>query len=402
MTAPRGSKRANGEGTVYLDKARSKPGAKVWRAVVVGPDGRRRSERVTGSKADGFALRDRLRREVEATGTGPRRPPGGRQAWTVGTWLAYWRESVAGGRKGRHGTGLSKKTLGREAWGAGEITKELGSHSLRTLAAEDVEQFLAARARGIGCERRPWSEASCRDVRNLLARALDEAIERGHAPAPNKARAVKHMPAHAAPAEERFSLSAVEAQSLYHAARRRGDGPSLVVALQLATGLRPGEAMSLQWGRVDLSGAHTLRIDKAHAKTPNSIRTLHLPGPALVVLRDALRSVELRARDPLSYVFPGALRAAHVTERALIETLEDLCSDLAITVDTDTPRPPHPHEMRHTFASLLLDQDVPPQKVAGILGDDLATVLRTYAHRIRPVAGESEAVHVAALFGAAV
>lgn len=402
MTARRGPKRANGEGTVYKDRARSRPGATVWRATVVGPDGRRRSERVTGSKREAFGVRDRLRAEVEATGTGTRPPRGGRQAWTVGTWLEYWRRTVAG-REGRHGDGLSTSSLRREAWAAGEITRALGARSLRTLAAEDVEGFLADRAAGIGCERRKWSAASCRDVRNLLARALDEAINRGHAPAPNKARVVKHMPGHAAKAERRFSLTADQAARLYQAARKDGTGPALVLALQLATGLRPGEAFRLQWGRVVLSGdAPTLSIDKAHAKTPNSIRALHLPPPALAVLRDALRVAELRARDPRAYVFPGAVRSPHVTERALIETLEALCTDLKITVDPDNPRPPHPHEMRHTFASLLLDQDVTPQKVADILGDELATVLRTYAHKIRAVHGAGEAVHVTALFGEAV
>ena len=63
---------------------------------------------------------------------------------------------------------------------------------------------------------------------------------------------------------------------------------------------------------------------------------------------------------------------------------------------------PHPHELRHTYASLLLDQDVSPQKVADILGDKVETVLRVYRHRIRQVAGGTEAVHVAALYGEAV
>ena len=394
----RAAKRANGEGSVYKDRARSRPGAQVWRVSVVGPDGRRRTERITtGDRREALALRDRLRLEVEATGTGARPPRGGRKAWTVGTWLAYWRASVVGGREGRHGTGLAPNSLRREAWAAGEITRALGSLSLRTLCAEDVEAFLADRAAGIGTARRPWSAASCRDVRNLLARALDEAIERGHAPAPNKARVVKNMPAHARAAEGRFSLSADQAQRLYRAAREDGSSAALVLALQLTTGMRPGEASAMQWGRVDLTG-QTLRIDKA--KTPTGARSLHLSGPALAVLRDALRTAELLARDPVAYVFP-AVKAPHVHPRLLIETLRALCAAEKISVDSEHPRPPHPHELRHTFASLLLDQDVPPVKVADILGDKLETVLRVYAHKIRPVAGAGEAVHVAALYGEA-
>jgi integrase len=398
MTARRGPKHANGEGTVYRDRARERPGGpRVWRIAVTAPDGRRRTGRHTGTKREAFEVRDRLRREVEATGTGTRPPRGGRHAWTVGTWLSYWQAENAG-RSGLHGDGLSKSSVRREAWAAGEITKALGSRSLRTLAAEDVWSFLADRAAGIGTERRPWSQASCRTVRNLLARALDDAIERGHAPAPNKARVVKHMPDHAAKAEARFSLTAAEAQRLYHAARRDGDPAALVIALQLSTGMRPGEVMGLTWGRVEMGDVQTLRIDRA--KTPTGKRTLHLSAPALAVLRDALRAAELRARDPEAYVFP-AVKAPHVHERALIEALEDLAAGEEITVDPDNPRPPHPHELRHTFASLLLDQDVSPQKVADILGDKVETVLRVYAHKIKAVAGEAEAVHVAALYGEA-
>ena len=403
MTARKATKRANGEGTVYEDRERSRPEARVWRVVVVGPDGRRRSQRVRGSKRAAFDVRDRLRTEAAATATasGLPRPPRGGRTWTVETWLDYWKSTVVAGREGIHGTGLSRSSLRREAWAAGEITRGLGSRPLRSLSVEDVETFLTDRAAGIGVSRRAWKAESCKDVRNLLARAYDAAMKRGHAPAPNPAREAFDggTPGNAVAAEAQFSLTEDQAQRLYRAAREDGTAPALVLALQLATGMRPGEASRLQWGRVDFD-ARTLHV--AAAKTPDGIRTIHLAPPAVVVLRDALRVAELRARDPEAYVFPGAVRSPHVTPRALIETLERLCGELSVMVDGDAPRLPHPHELRHTFASLLIDAGVPPQRVAGIMGDKVETVLRVYAHKLRAVAGEAEAVHVAALYGEAV
>ena len=399
MTTRKTRKRGNGEGTVYEDKARSRPDRRVWRISVSLPDGRRRSERYVGPKREALKVRDRLQTEAEATGTGPRAPRGARRAWTVGTWLSYWQTSVIGARKGRHGTGISRKTLNREAWAAAEIQRALGSRSLRTLTSEDVEEFLGQRAAGIGVERRPWSAGSCQDVKNLLARALDVAINRGHAPAPNKARYAA-IPGHARLAEEQFSLMPAEARELYRAARADGSAAALVIAFELTTGMRPGEVRRLHWGHVDLEQA-TARIIRAHAKTPSSVRTVSLAPPALAVLRQAASAAELRRRDPAAHVFPGMLRSPCVTERALIEKLNELCLELGITVDPDEPRAPHPHEMRHTFASLLADRGITTRILAGILGDQPETVDRTYTHNLKTVQGEAEAVDVSALFGEA-
>ena len=88
---------------MYEDRERSRPEARVWRVVVVGPDGRRRSERVRGSKREAFDVRDRLRTEAAATVTasGLPRPPRGGRTWTVETWLEYWKMHGRG-RPGGH------------------------------------------------------------------------------------------------------------------------------------------------------------------------------------------------------------------------------------------------------------------------------------------------------------
>jgi integrase len=171
----------------------------------------------------------------------------------------------------------------------------------------------------------------------------------------------------------------------------------LVIALQLATGLRPGEARTLQWGRVDLD-AKTLHIDRAHTKTPNSIRTLHLADTALVVLRAAANRAQLAVRHPDAYVFPGLVRSAFVDESTLAAKLDTKAKALGIKVNDDAPRLPNPHEMRHTFASHLLEAGESSRKVARMLGDTVLTVERTYAHILSPVAGdEAAAVHVDSL-----
>lgn len=396
MAGPR--KRANGQGTVYRDKARSRPGADVWRIAVYPPGSDKPvTERFRGVKSDALDRCADMKRELSATGmgrTGPRRV--GRQAWTVGLWMDYWHTTGVGKRKGVHGTGMAPKSLNRERWAVGEITRALGDIPLRTLTTADVSLFLAERAAGIGCERRPWKVASCQNVKNLGARAYDMAIRDGYAPAPNKFRDAA-IPEHAADAAPRFALSKANAQRLYHACLADGTTPALVLALQLATGLRPGEARTMQWGRVDLDG-RTLRIDRAHAKRPNSIRTLHLADTALVVLRAAAARAELSVRDKDAYVFPGLVRSAYVDDSTLAAKLDALAEAAGVSVNDDDARLPNPHEMRHTFASHLLEAGESSRKVARMLGDTVGVVEKTYAHILSPVAGdEAAAVHVDAM-----
>jgi site-specific recombinase XerD len=44
-----------------------------------------------------------------------------------------------------------------------------------------------------------------------------------------------------------------------------------------------------------------------------------------------------------------------------------------------------PYSLRHTAASLLIDQGVGIEVVADLLGDDPRTLYRHYRHRVRPV-----------------
>ena len=46
---------------------------------------------------------------------------------------------------------------------------------------------------------------------------------------------------------------------------------------------------------------------------------------------------------------------------------------------------PDPHTMRHTFASIADDHDVPHRKIADMIGHrDFTTFQRVYRHKLRP------------------
>jgi integrase len=377
-TTPR-PKAPNGAGSIRYDKAR-----KQWRVMVTMPNGKRRTARcATPEEAEAT----KARFITERTTTGTPRPTGGKVAWTVSAWLDYWMASPEmTGRKGRHGTGVAESTKRRERWACDAVrTGTIGEVSLWKLTTEDVESFLTGRAT-TKQDRAKWSAASAGDVKNLLRRALAEAIKRGHAPAPNKAD-FRHAPGRAA--ESRHALNDEQRRAIYASARAHGTIAGACVALLCETGMRQGEARAARWGDVDLT-ARTIYVPKS--KTPGGIRHIRLSDGAMAVIHDRLNDVGLGARDPGAYIFPGirGRGRANLGPYAVSGEVERCCTELGIGVPDDLGghRPIKPHEIRHTVTSVLLDAGVSPVHVAAMIGDTVQTMMSTYAHLIRPVAGD--------------
>jgi integrase len=191
------------------------------------------------------------------------------------------------------------------------------------------------------------------------------------------------------------SLTIAEATSLLQVAR--GDRLEALYVVGLMCGLRPGELTGLPWTAVDLDAA-VLRVTQSlkreqsetgqvlfigETKTSTSKRTLDLPQPVV----EALKTHRIR----------------QVAERlALGESWTD--NGLVFTTEIGTPIDPanlrrafarltrkaglgdwHPHELRHSCASILSAAGVRIEVVADILGHDGPRVTAAvYRHRIDP------------------
>jgi integrase len=144
------------------------------------------------------------------------------------------------------------------------------------------------------------------------------------------------------------------------------------------TGLRPSEALALRWADVDTT-ARTLRVEHAvglggqikPTKT-ESVRTVRLSLPLTEALSGWHRHV-LRRPESSEYVFPsrtGTLLSAKRVGRQFRALLR-----LA-------GLPPFKlYDLRHSFASHLLDQGVKITDVAKLLGHAKPrTTLAFYAH----------------------
>lgn len=161
----------------------------------------------------------------------------------------------------------------------------------------------------------------------------------------------------------------------------------------LTCGLRPGELLGLHWDDVDLEN-ELLWVRRAlvrvggmvrlgPTKTASSRRQLRLPPATAESLRrhrirqDARRSEVGEGWDDFGLVFPtgiGTLQDPANLRRGLRQVTER--AGLGRW---------HPHELRHSAASLLSAAGVPLEEVADVLGHASTRVTsQTYRHRTTP------------------
>lgn len=193
---------------------------------------------------------------------------------------------------------------------------------------------------------------------DVLRQSLNFAVDCGHIES-NPARLVKR---NRRPERTRF-LSSEEVARLHAALDRhngRGSGrqQAEIIRLLLATGCRKSEILALRWSEVE---GDSLRL--ADSKT----------GPRTVLLnRRAQKILTRQPRKDSQYVFPDLADP----DRCRSEELS-LWRKLRRELGFDDVRL---HDLRHTFASHAVMQQVPLPVVSLLLGHSKAHMTFRYAH----------------------
>ena len=160
-------------------------------------------------------------------------------------------------------------------------------------------------------------------------------------------------------------------------AKRRG----LLAAfyLELTTGLRRGELLALQWTDLDVENrtlAVTKQVNRINGelvvsppKTRNSVRTLALPQQAVDLL---IAEHKKHSRNP--YLFPSPKTGTMYDPDAFRRTHDKILK----AIGAEHIRF---HDLRHTFATMALQNGVDVKTVSSMLGHYSAGfTLDTYAH----------------------
>ncbi|MFG2882589.1 tyrosine-type recombinase/integrase [Streptomyces sp. NPDC048297] len=394
MTTPRDTPasrrvRANGDGTVYQRKDSR------WEAAgyVLAPGNTRKRVRVYGTtRTEALA---KLTEKIAASNRGVPVPSA---QGTVAAYLTYWLDTVAVHQL-RENTHTRYTAVTRLY-----LIPGLGRKKLAKLTAKDVRTWLnqlrttcqcctrgldTARdeplccAVGKCCSKR-LSPLTLSYVHSVLKSALEHAVREEEIPR-NVARNVRT----GTPRPRRFEpLTAEEAREFLAAASGHRLQPLFELALH--TGLRKGELLGLRWEDLDLTGGtasirrtlqrtNTAGLTALPTKTQSSERRIALPTPCLRSLEQH-RNLQRQEREAAGagwkdsgYIFtrPNGAPIEGATLTRHFNTLLHRARLRRIRF----------HDLRHSAATLLLEQGVELVVIKELLGHAHIGVTATvYAH----------------------
>lgn len=130
------------------------------------------------------------------------------------------------------------------------------------------------------------------------------------------------------------------------------------------TGLRRGELLNLKWNQIDIDSKMLFLNNTDFITKSKKIRTVPLSKKVIAVIK----------------------RRNRIDEFVFSRNGEKLDGDFVTqkfkkyVIDAEVNSKLHFHSLRHTFASWLVQKDVPIQKVSKLLGHSDLSVTQIYAH----------------------
>ena len=293
--------------------------------------------------------------------------------YTVGQWMDVWYENYA-----KIKVRLSSHQT-YKGYIKNHIKPNIGDIPLEKLTTLDLQRLyktLLARGRVDRLESKGQpkglSPKTVRNIHQVLSSALKLAQEQ---------RLILTNPAEgcALPKVEHREMKTLPMEQLQSFLREAKDsGVFELYYLELATGLRRGELLGLKWEDIDLEHGDLRvrrqiaringRVVEAPLKTKNAYRTLPLAEDTISILEEQKKKV---GSSP--WVFPSAT-GGPISPDSVLHMLH------RVLKRAELPEVRF-HDLRHTFATLALQNGVDIKTVSGMLGHFSAGfTLDTYAH----------------------
>jgi integrase len=303
---------------------------------------------------------------------------GATDAETLSTYADAWQKGLSGLKASTlrfYGDNLKRHVL-----------PALGHRPVSALNRADCRTFVAMlRAKGLKLN-------TVRGISRTLSVVLSQAVEDEKLPANPALRLGRYLRRGDEPETVIQPLTSPEAARLVAVADAEFARwhPWLLCALR--TGMRLGELLALQWGDIDWQG-HFLVVQRNIVRgiltSPKSHQRRRVDmtpqlEAALLVWRRALRRRWLKKGEPMpGWVFPS-LEGTALEER-------NARTAFARVLEKAKLRQIRIHDLRHTYATLLLQAGAPITYVSQQLGHrDASITLRVYAHWL-PDASRREA-----------
>lgn len=358
-------RRKRGEGSVHLRKDGRWEGR-----VVVGYDEKGLPITKNVLAKTKMECQDKLKALQE---TCPGKPPEKLQPdMTFGEWLDFWYQNHSKPRL------RSKSQLDYENSIYKHIIPALGEIPLSRLTANDLQQFYTQMKKSGRLTRtniygEGLSDRMVRACHTRCLTALDRAVTDGlirinpAADCKLPGQALKDMTLLTREEMQRFLIQAKE------------EGYFELFLLELATGLRRGEVLALQWDDLDFITGE-LRIQRqvyrangklvvSEPKTKAALRTIVLPPSLVEVLREYRQYVASRWMFPSPVKEDSPLDPATCRKRLQLILEHAGCKRVSF------------HALRHTFVSTALESGMDVKTLSTIIGHvSAATTLDIYSH----------------------
>ena len=304
-------------------------------------------------------------REVDVTRTGK---------YTVGQWMDVWFESYCkmNVRPSSHQTYLG--------YIKNQIKPNIGKIKLNRLTTLQLQNFYGKMLRTGRVDRieakgqpKGLSPKTVRNLHNIISSALDKAVLE---------KLIPGNPAHGCilPKQEHREMKTLPLDQLdrfFAEARRSGVFEQYYT--EMATGLRRGELLGLKWTDIDYNNLTiTVRrqilrlngvVQEAPLKTKNAYRQISISQD----LADILKSKQNKEHGLTEYVFSSP-SGGPISPDSVLNMLHRVLKRAGMEQIRY-------HDLRHTFATLAIQNGVDIKMVSQMLGHYSAGfTLDTYAH----------------------
>ena len=360
--------RGNGEGSIYQ---RSSDGR--WLGVLTfgyGPNGKLLRKTVSAkTRAEVVKKLKLLQRQFD---DGIPLPDA---TLTVAQLFNSWYEDVL-----RHQVAPSASTNYKRIFDH-HIIPTLGKKKVANLTPADVDRLVSQKLDS------GLSVSTVRRIRAVLSQAIDQGI-RWDCVTRNVAKLSRPLKT---TRSEGRTLTPEQAHHLLETLK--GHRNEALYALMLSTGLRRGEALGLQWKDLDeKTGVLTVRrqliregceLITSDTKTARSRRAVNLPVPMAASLkahraRQAADRLAIgKAWQATEFIFTSTI-GTPIDPNNINREFREICQRAGLG---DW----HPHELRHSAASLMLAQGVKLQVVSEVLGHaSIRMTADVYGHILAP------------------
>ena len=296
--------------------------------------------------------------------------------YTVAEWLRLWYELYA--KPNIRPTTADSYHRGIES----HVIPRIGEIKMKKLTSRDIQKMYKdlqenGRLRKSKKQQSGLSNATVRGIHMMLHNALDRAV---------KERLILRNPTEDCiiPKIQKQEMKILHPEDMkvyLEAADKRGVLPMFY--LELVTGIRKGELTALLWSDLD-EGKRTISVSKqavgdrnrnvtiSRPKTENSVRKISIPLSAVELLR---QEHEKHPDNP--WMFPSPKTGEMYHPDSIVKLHEKILKNTGLEHIRF-------HDLRHTFATMALQNGVDVKTVSSMLGHyDAGFTLRTYTHATR-------------------